>query len=532
MKKSRFIIIVAVLVLLVGQYTLSLAANPPEPTYGTAVVDGDISEWDLTDDYFTAMGEGFDPVTKYASDLYLRYDCSTQTLYELVTAVDGYIVDSDGDIWLALGDVSNKLFPTSTAFTSDFSGLEASYTLAPGVYTFLAHVNVNGGRTSGTPKDLFLDLVLTCPAGVDIEKHTNGLDADTPTGPEVPAGSLVTWTYTVTNTGPQELFGVSVVDDNGTPGDTADDFSPDCSWPGEAGYLAPYGSVDCTAQGIAVEGQYGNIAEVVGNTCQPNIVSVNVVECIEVMDDDPSHYIGTLDYGDLPDSFGMTTLAQNGARHSLLYDLNLTIGSTKDLEIDGNPNGSAVGDDIQNEADEEGVYRPTGFNWSDGYGELTVEVGVGGDTTPAEGTVGCLTGWLDFHDGAGGGPDSSFDDAGEYIIQNVAVMKGENQVTFPLPLGVADDATFFGRFRLVPAVNGVCEQQPLGYTGTAVGGEVEDQAFVFGPTAVSLAGFTAASSSQNSLILSWMVVLGAIGLAGAAITTLFIRKQTVKISVK
>ena len=216
----------------------------------------------------------------------------------------------------------------------------------------------------------------------------------------------------------------------------------------------------------------------------------------------------------------------------MLSDLNLSIGSTKDLEIDGNPNGSAVGDDIQNEADEEGVYRPTGFNWSDGQGELTVEIGVGGDTTPAEGTVGCLTGWLDFHDGAGGGPDSSLDDAGEYIIQNVAVMKGENQVTFPLPLGVADDATFFGRFRLAPAVNGVCEQQPLGYAGAAVGGEVEDQVFVFGPTAVSLADFTAASSSQNGLILSWMVVFGTIGLVAAGIMTFFLRKQTVKISVK
>ena len=99
MKKSRFIIIVAVLVLLVAQFTIALAANPPEPTYGTAVVDGDISEWDLTDDYFAAMGEGFDPVTKHASDLYLRYDCSTQTLYELVTTVDGYTLDADGDIF-------------------------------------------------------------------------------------------------------------------------------------------------------------------------------------------------------------------------------------------------------------------------------------------------------------------------------------------------------------------------------------------------------------------------------------------------
>lgn len=124
MKKSRFIIIVAVLVLLAGQFTLSLAANPPEPTYGTAVVDGDISEWDLTNDYFAPMGEGFDPVVKHATDLYLRYDCSTQTLYELVVTLEGYTLDADGDIWIALGNVSNKLFPTTKAFTTDFTGLE------------------------------------------------------------------------------------------------------------------------------------------------------------------------------------------------------------------------------------------------------------------------------------------------------------------------------------------------------------------------------------------------------------------------
>jgi hypothetical protein len=274
--------------------------------------------------------------------------------------------------------------------------------------------------------------------------------------------------------------------------------------------------VDCTAQGIAAEGQYGNIAEVVGNTCPPASVSVTADDCIGVEDDDPSHYIGTLDYGDLPDSFGMTTLMQDGARHSLLSDLNITIGLTKDLEGDGIPEGSARGDDLNNLPDEEGVYRQTGFNWSDGQGELIVEVGVGGDTTPAEGAVGCLTGWLDFHDGAGGGPDSSFDDLDEDIIRNLAVMKGENQLTFPLPLGVADDATFFGRFRLAPltgeVVDGVCEQQPLGYTGAAVGGEVEDQVFVFGPTAVSLAGFSAESSTINTQMIVLFAAIGILSL--------------------
>jgi len=36
---------------------------------------------------------------------------------------------------------------------------------------------------------------------IDIEKATNGEDADNPTGPLIPVGDTVTWTYVVTNTG-------------------------------------------------------------------------------------------------------------------------------------------------------------------------------------------------------------------------------------------------------------------------------------------------------------------------------------------
>ena len=40
---------------------------------------------------------------------------------------------------------------------------------------------------------------------IDIEKATNGEDADTPTGPQIPVGDSVTWTYVVTNTSNVEL---------------------------------------------------------------------------------------------------------------------------------------------------------------------------------------------------------------------------------------------------------------------------------------------------------------------------------------
>ena len=75
---------------------------------------------------------------------------------------------------------------------------------------------------------------------IDIEKLTNGFDADDPNGPDVPEiaiGDTVTWTYLVTNTGqvPFDFDEVEVVDDNGTPGDVSDDFIPAFVSPSDVG---------------------------------------------------------------------------------------------------------------------------------------------------------------------------------------------------------------------------------------------------------------------------------------------------------
>ena len=341
---------------------------------------------------------------------------------------------------------------------------------------------------------------------IDVEKSTNGEDADIGTGPEIPVGGLVSWDYVVTNTGPVGLTNIVLSDD------------PEGIISCPHSDLNSEESMTCTHTGTSSVGQYENLATVTGEYCPIGDT------CTPVTDQDPSHYFGEmLDFGDLPEAFGMTTLAQDGARHSL-SELNLTIGLDKDMEGDGIPDGAALGDDLNNVADEEGVYPPTGSNWSDGQGELTVVVDV---DTPAPGYVGCLTGWLDFHDGAGGGPDNSFDNAGEYIIQNAAVMTGENHLTFPLPADVADDASFFGRFRLVPLSGEVreesCTQSALGYKGFSEGGEVEDQVFVFGPTAVSLAGFSAESSSINIQMIVLLAAIGILSLVALTVVSFAVR---------
>jgi hypothetical protein len=107
---------------------------------------------------------------------------------------------------------------------------------------------------------------------IDIEKATNGQDADQAPGPSIDEGGAVTWTYVVTNTGQVKLNSVAVTDDQ--EGSIA---CPKSS-------LQPGESMTCTANGTAELGQYANLGSVTG-TPQGGGSPVS--------DSDPSHYNGT-----------------------------------------------------------------------------------------------------------------------------------------------------------------------------------------------------------------------------------------------
>ncbi len=98
-----------------------------------------------------------------------------------------------------------------------------------------------------------------------------GEDADTPAEAiNADIGQTVVWTYVLTNIDQEPLSGVTVVDDNGTPGNPADDFSP-------AGVMNDNFNVgDTNTDGlldigeewlftasmlVQAEGLYGNVAE-------------------------------------------------------------------------------------------------------------------------------------------------------------------------------------------------------------------------------------------------------------------------------
>lgn len=106
---------------------------------------------------------------------------------------------------------------------------------------------------------------------IDIQKSTNGEDADTPPGPSIPVGDPVCWDYVVTNTGDVTLLNIMVTDSD-----------PDIGQVGTIESLDPGESVTLTVCRKAIEGQNANIGTASGNDAAGN----------QVQDQDPSHYFG------------------------------------------------------------------------------------------------------------------------------------------------------------------------------------------------------------------------------------------------
>ena len=167
------------------------------------------------------------------------------------------------------------------------------------------------------------------------------------------------------------------------------------------------------------------------------------------------------DYGDLPAQYGITLIAENGARHpkGAYY-----LGTKIDVENDGQPTINADGDDLIGN-DEDGIVVTPLIPGTTGTLVAT-----------ASRQGGVLQGWVDFNG------DFDFDDPGERIITNVALNAGANTVTFAIPavLAGASSATggvIYARFRYG-------EYGIDSVTGTAKLGEVEDYILAKDPSAL------------------------------------------------
>ena len=169
-----------------------------------------------------------------------------------------YVVTNTGNF--ALDDISvvddqmvNVLCPQSFLDPGDFMVCTAFGTVQAGQYanlgtaTGFADVGIGGEVSDSDPSHYFG--VEPGPA-IQIEKATNGQDADAAPGPAIPEGDPVTWTYVVTNLTEMDLFNVQVTDDQGVM----------VTCPGKS--LAGNQSMTCTATGTAQLGQYANLGTV------------------------------------------------------------------------------------------------------------------------------------------------------------------------------------------------------------------------------------------------------------------------------
>ncbi len=155
-----------------------------------------------------------------------------------------------------------------------------------------------------------------------------------------------------------------------------------------------------------------------------------------------------LDWGDAPDPTYPTLAASTGANHVIVPGIFL--GAAIDAEIDGQPDGTATGDDLAGIDDEDGVIFTS-----------ALLPGMGGSVDVTASVGGMLDAWIDF------GGDGSWAEPGDQIFAGDLLVAGLNSLTFPVPIGATPGVTF-ARFRFSTVVGG------LPYDGPAPDGEVED----------------------------------------------------------
>jgi len=153
-----------------------------------------------------------------------------------------------------------------------------------------------------------------------------------------------------------------------------------------------------------------------------------------------------VDYGDAPDSYG-TLLKDNGARHGLLADPALFLGSQVDGESDGKPVPQSDDESDRND-DEDGVQFAT-----------TMQAGEQAVIMVEPSKAGILSAWVDSNQ------NGVFDD-NEQVITDKAVEAGKQPIYITIPEGARAGSTW-SRFRLSSSVG-------MTPTGGVSDGEVED----------------------------------------------------------
>jgi len=210
------------------------------------------------------VGEQFSiTLTQGSKSLLITVSGNDWTVSPLSGTFPGF---SEANVYAANSQAGNAVYEIAV------SGIAAHFNLVPGEDL---EVRVIAGGNLDIPGEDQASIFVAIPnPEIDIEKATNGVDADNPTGPVLQPGDDVTWTYVVTNTGNVPLEDVVVTDNKlGTISNIVDQ--------GNGDNILDIDEVwTYEANGTAECGQYANIADVVG-----------YYDVIPVTDEDPSHYI-------------------------------------------------------------------------------------------------------------------------------------------------------------------------------------------------------------------------------------------------
>ncbi|HBL26072.1 MAG TPA: hypothetical protein DD490_04470 [Acidobacteria bacterium] len=165
--------------------------------------------------------------------------------------------------------------PKATLSPDETMTCTAGGTAQPGTHHNVATVQGKPpcGPNASASDPVYYTVIANEPA-IDIQKLTNGEDADAEPGPSLELGAPVTWSYVVTNTGNMALSGVVVTDDRGVQ----------VTCPKTA--LEPGESMTCTGRGVAQACQYTNLgtARAVVAAAPDRVVT----------DQDLSHYFGQI----------------------------------------------------------------------------------------------------------------------------------------------------------------------------------------------------------------------------------------------
>ncbi len=168
-----------------------------------------------------------------------------------------------------------------------------------------------------------------------------------------------------------------------------------------------------------------------------------------------------LDFGDAPDPTYPTLLASDGARHVVLAGSRVHLGTCVDAEADGLASMNADGDDINVGSPAIGT---CGTDDEDGVVFVTaLAQGVNAQIAVTVDDACTLSAWIDF------GADGSWADAGDELFPGGQFLNlGTTTLSFPVPVA-AEVGSTFARFRCTT-------DGPVGFTGLASDGEVEDYA--------------------------------------------------------